>query len=132
MAAHANSADHRWECCQNASEAQINAVRERVRWMHRVKWEGYARCNYCWAPQALCNRWEETDTPGAYARRRNALCQYVDVLQRAAAALRALRESACRPWLEQQMQEAATVQGSYDEQLRKWLGLKTKMSEKDL
>jgi superfamily II DNA helicase RecQ len=132
MAAHAKSADHRWECCRNASEAQTNAVREKVRWMHRVKWEGYARCNYCWAPQALCNRWEETDTPGAFARRRNALCQYVDVLQRAAAALLALRESACRPWLEQQMQEAAIVQGSYDEQLRKWLGLKTKMSEKDV
>lgn len=132
MAAHAKPADHRWECCRNASEAQINAVREKVRWMHRVKWEGYARCNYCWAPQALCNRWEETDTPGAFARRSNALCQYVEVLQRAAAALLALRESACRPWLEQQMQEAAMVQGSYDEQLRKWLGLKTKMSEKDV
>lgn len=132
MAAHAKSADHRWEHCQNASEAQINAVQEKIRWMHWVKWESYARCNYCWAPQALCNRWEETDTPGVFARRRNALCQYVDVLQWAAAALLALRESACRPWLEQQMQKSAIVQGSYDEQLRKWLGLKTKMSEKDV
>jgi superfamily II DNA helicase RecQ len=131
MAAHAQSADHRWEYCQIASEAQINAVREKVRWMHRVKWEGYARCNYCWAPQALCNRWEETDTPGAFARRSNALCQYADVLQRAAAALLALRGPACKPWLERQMQRAAIVQGSYDEQLRRWLGLKTKMGEKD-
>jgi hypothetical protein len=30
------------------------------------------------------------------------------------------------------MQEAAIVQGSYDEQLCKWLGLKIKMSEKDV
>ena len=131
MAAHAQLADHRWEYCQISSEAQIDAVREKVRWMHRVRWEGFARCNYCWAPQALCNRWEETDTPGAFARRSYALCQYADVLQRAAAALLALRGSACRPWLEQYMQGAAMGKGSYDGQLRKWLGLKTKVSEKD-
>ena len=131
MAAHAEPARHEWEHCPNASEAQIKAVQEKIRWMYRVRWERYARCNYCWTPQAICNRWEESSTAGAFERRINSNCQYIKVLQRATAALLALRGSACRLWLEQQMQMAAIVQGSYDEQLVEWLGRKTKMSEKN-
>jgi hypothetical protein len=68
-----------------------------------------------------------------YSRRSNALCQYISVLQQVVpvAALLALQEPACRPWLKQQMQEAAIVQGSYYEQLCKRLRQKTKMSDKD-
>jgi hypothetical protein len=50
MAAYNKSASHRWDYCPDASEAQVNVVEERIKWVHRVKWESYARCNYCWAP----------------------------------------------------------------------------------
>ncbi|PVH91729.1 hypothetical protein DM02DRAFT_647219 [Periconia macrospinosa] len=65
----------------------------RVTSMHRVKWERYARCLYCWAPQTICNKWEETST-------------------QAVAALLAFQQPMCTPWLEQQIQDAAIVHGS--------------------
>ncbi|KAF2828296.1 hypothetical protein CC86DRAFT_289333 [Ophiobolus disseminans] len=99
---------------------------------HRIQWERYVRCNYCWAPQAICNKWQETSTPGAYKTRGiHVPCQYDRVLQRATAALLAFQQGACEAWLEQQMQRAALVQGSYEERLRKWLGWKVKMGQRD-
>ncbi|KAF3020323.1 hypothetical protein E8E12_000192, partial [Didymella heteroderae] len=56
MAVEAESASHKWEACPNASEAQIQAIEKSIKWTHSVKWAAFARCNYCWAPQAMCNR----------------------------------------------------------------------------
>ncbi|PVH91867.1 hypothetical protein DM02DRAFT_734000 [Periconia macrospinosa] len=132
MAVQANPARHRWEECPKATEVQLKQMQAKVMSMHRVKWERYARCLYCWAPQAICNKWEETSTQGAFKTRgMHVPCQYEGVLQRAVAALLAFQQSTCTPWLEQQMQDAAIVHGSDDVRLYKWLGLKIKMCQRD-
>jgi hypothetical protein len=93
MAVKAESARHKWEACPNASEAQIQAVEKSIKWTHGVKWAAFARCNYCWAPQGICNRWEESSSADEFQRRRNALCQWDGVLQHAVAALLASQAS---------------------------------------
>jgi superfamily II DNA helicase RecQ len=132
MAIQAKPARHHWEECPKATEVQLKQMQAKVKSMHRVKWESYARCLYCWAPQAICNKWDETSTQGAFKTRgMHVPCQYEGVLQRAVAALLAFQQPTCTPWLEQQMQDAALVHGSDEARLYKWLGLKIKMCQRD-
>ncbi|UPX20622.1 uncharacterized protein EKO05_0010850 [Ascochyta rabiei] len=132
MATQADPARHDWKDCSKASGAQMTLMESKVKSMHQVKWEKYARCFYCWAPQAICNKWEETSIQGAFKTQgMHVPCQYDGVLQRAVAALLACQPLMCTPWLEQQMQDAAIVHGSDELRLYKWLGLKIKMGQRD-
>ncbi|CAA9960673.1 DNA helicase recq [Pyrenophora teres f. maculata] len=132
MAIQANPARHCWKECPKATEVQIKLMQAKVTSMHHVKWEKYARCYYCWAPQAICDKWEETSIQGAFKTRgMHVLCQYNGVLQQAVAALLAFQQPTCTPWLEQQMQDAAIMHGSNEVRLYKWLGLKIKIGQRD-
>jgi superfamily II DNA helicase RecQ len=132
MAVRADPAQHSWKTCSEANKAQIKAMEEKVRFVHRVKWEKYTRCLYCLAPQAICNKWEETSIQGAFkSRGMHVPCQYDGVLQGAVAALLTFQQLACTPWLEQQMQKAAIINSSNEERLCKWLGQKVKIGQRD-
>lgn len=132
MAVRAESSSHLWKECPTATAEQRGQIESYVRFMHRVRWDKYAGCFYCWAPQAICNKWAETDTPGLFKNRgMHVACQYEGVLQQAVAALLAFQEPACRPWLEQQMQRAAIIGDSWEDRLRKWLGVKVKIGQRD-
>jgi len=132
MVTQADPGRHNWKNCSTANDAQKKWMEAKVKSMHHVKWEKYARCYYCWVPQAICDKWEETSIQGAFKTRgMHVLCQYDGVLQQAVAALLAFQQPTCTPWLEQQMQNAAIVHGSDEARLYKWLGLKIKMGQKD-
>ncbi|CAA9967161.1 ATP-dependent DNA helicase Q1 [Pyrenophora teres f. maculata] len=132
MAIQANPARHCWKECPKATKVQIKLMQAKVTSMHHVKWEKYARCYYYWAPQAICDKWEETSIQGAFKTRgMHVLCQYNGVLQQAVAALLTFQQPTCTPWLEQQMQDAAIVHGSNEVRLYKWLGLKIKIGQRD-
>lgn len=115
---------HRWEACPAASEEQIAAMTVSYRVLHRVKWAPFAVYNYCWAPQALCNKWaEDSTTQGGYrSLGGRVVCQFDRVLHQAVAALLALQGSLCAPWLETQMQLTRVIDGSVEERQRQWLG----------
>ncbi|KAI8931122.1 hypothetical protein NX059_012132 [Plenodomus lindquistii] len=92
MATKGETARHEWKACPHVSAAQAAQMKAQFTWLHRVKFEPFARCNYCWAPQALCNKWEETSEQGVFrSRGMKANCQYEGVLQGAAAALLAFQ-----------------------------------------
>lgn len=123
---------HDWRNCQRADEKSRQDMAGQVRFLYRVKWDKFARCNYCWAPQAICNKWEETSTQGAFKTRgMHVLCQYDGVLRDAIAALLAFQRPLCQPWMERQMQSAAVLRGSFEERTCAWLGRKIQMGQRD-
>lgn len=132
IATQADPAQHSWKDCSKASQAQVSLMQAKVQSMHRIRWEKYAQCMYCGAPQAICHKWEETSTRGSYKNRgMHILCQYEGVLYSAVAALLAFQQAQCMLWIEQQMQRAAIIHGREEERLLKWLGQKIKIGQRD-
>ena len=99
-----------------------------------VKWAPYSKCNYCYSPQAICNKWEEdAHTQGGYRSMGGRVpCQFDRVLPKAVAGLLAFQEAACRPWMEAQMQRAMVVDGSFEARQRDWLGQKMQMGQRNV
>lgn len=132
MARNGAAESHSWEECPAADTTQRQAMRDSVRWVDTVPFQPYSRCNFCWAPQAICNSWEEKmRVQGAFQRRENGSCQYVDVLKHAVAALLAFQKPNCTEWLEEQQRKMGLVHGSAEERLSKWFGRKTKMEQRE-
>lgn len=133
MAVDGVTENHSWEACPAASEEQIAAMNTSYREMYAVKWAPFARCNYCWAPQAICNKWaEDTSTQGGYKSLGGRIaCQFDRVLPQAVAALLAFKGSLCRPWLEKQMQLARVLDGTVEVRQRQWLGQKIQMGQRN-
>ncbi|KAF2844432.1 hypothetical protein T440DRAFT_410187 [Plenodomus tracheiphilus IPT5] len=99
----------------------------------KVKFEQFARCNYCWAPQALCNKWTEDDyTQGGYrSLGAKNVFQFDRVLQQAVAALLTFHGALCRPWLGAQMQREKVIDGSAETRLRQWLAQKVQIGQRN-
>ena len=133
MAVDGQAEEHEWKACPMASEEQIATMETSWRNMHGVKWEAFAKCNYCFTPQAICNKWvEDPSTQGGYqSLGGRGVCQFDRVLPQAVAAVLAFREVLCRPWLEQQMQQSRIIYGSVEERQRKWLGLRMQMGQRN-
>lgn len=133
MAVEGTTEKHRWEACPAASQEQMAAMTASYQSLHRVKWAPYARCNYCWAPQAVCSKWtEDPTTHGGYRSLGGRIaCQFERVLPQAVAALLAFQGAVCRPWLEAQMQRARVMDGSVEERWRQWLGQKLQMGQRN-
>jgi hypothetical protein len=98
-----------------------------------VKWAPYAKCNYCFSPQAICNKWlEDAHMQGGYQSIGGRVpCQFDRVLPQAVAALLAFKSAECRPWLEAQMQRARVVDGSFEVRQRQWLGQKMQIGQRN-
>lgn len=133
MAVESATEKHRWEACPAASEEQMAAMMASYQSLHRVKWAPYARCNYCWAPQAVCSKWvENPTTQGGYRSLGGRVaCQFERILPQAVAALLAFQGAVCRPWLETQMQLARVMDGSVEERWCQWLGQKLQMGQRN-
>jgi superfamily II DNA helicase RecQ len=123
---------HGWEECPEADTVQLQDMHSRVQWLETVPFQPYARCTFCWAPQAICNSWEEKmRVQGAFQRRKNGSCQYVNVLKHAVAALLVFQGRTCMEWLEAQQKRIGLVHGSREERLGKWFGFKVKLSQRE-
>jgi superfamily II DNA helicase RecQ len=133
MAVKGTREQHEWEECPAASEEQVEAMRVSCRQMQRVKWALFAKCNYCWAPQAICNKWvEDARTQGGYQSLGGRVgCQFHQVLPQAVGALLAFQGSVCRPWVEKQMQLARVLDGSEEVRQRQWLGQKMQIGQRN-
>jgi superfamily II DNA helicase RecQ len=133
MAVDGRAEKHEWKVCPAASEEQITAMEASYRQMSSVKWEAFAKCNYCFTPQAICNKWiEDASTQGGYrSLGGRGVCQFDRVLPQAIAALLAFKGSICRPWLEEQMQRARIIDGSVEARQRQWLGQKLQMGQRN-
>lgn len=101
--------------------------------MHRIKWDAFTKCNYCWAPQAICNKWvEDASTQGGYrSLGGRGVCQFNRVLPEAVAALLAFQGALCGRWLEGQMLQSKMIDGSIEERQRQWLGRKMQMGQRN-
>jgi hypothetical protein len=133
MAVDSMAEPHDWETCPNASEEQIRVMKEAVRWLASVKWEQFSRCNYCGAPQALCNKWvEDASAQGRYKSLGwRGTCQFDRTLGTAVAALFAFRGAQIKPWLDAQMQRAMVMDGSKELRHRQWLGGKVQIGQRN-
>lgn len=133
MAVDGRAENHEWRACPTASEEQITAMEASYKQMNMVKWEPFAKCNYCFTPQAICNKWvEDPNTQGGYkSLGGRGICQFDRVLPQAVAALLAFKASLCRPWLEEQMQQARVMDGSVEVRRRQWLGQKIQMGQRN-
>jgi hypothetical protein len=67
MAVDGRAEKHEWKVCPAASEEQVTVMEASYRQMSSVEWEAFAKCNYCFTPQAICNKWiEDASTQGGY------------------------------------------------------------------
>jgi superfamily II DNA helicase RecQ len=78
---------HEWQQCPHADRQLLRHLERNLGYFGNIPWQPYACCTACSAPQAICNRWAETDRPGLFKDRGPGLCQYEDVLVPAVAAL---------------------------------------------
>ena len=133
MAIHGEAAHHLWSKCPRATAQRTRDMEAKVSLIQRVAWQPYAYCLYCSVPQSICSLWEEkASEQGAFQRRRHGYCQYSrDMFKHAVAALLAFQGPACTLWLTLQMQEAAIVNGTEEERLRKWLGQKVQIGQRN-
>ncbi|KAH7074954.1 hypothetical protein BKA63DRAFT_415412 [Paraphoma chrysanthemicola] len=101
--------------------------------MHGVKWEPFAKWNYCFTPQAICNKWvEDASIQGGYrSLGARGVCQFGRVLPQAVAAVLAFQEALCRQWLDREMQKAKLIDGSIEVRQRQWLGQKIQMGQRN-
>jgi len=124
---------HGWKDCPAASVIQLQRMQNKGLWLDKVVFEPYSRCNFCWAPQSICNLWEEKmHVHGAFQRRRNASCQYIGVLKYAVAAILVFRDQYCWEWLEGEQKKKGFIYGSKEERLVKWLGKKVKLNGREM
>jgi hypothetical protein len=133
MAVEGTTEQHCWEVCPAASEEQMAAMKASYQGLHMVKWEKFARCNYCCTPQAVCDKWaEDPTTQGGYRSLGGRVaCQFNRVLPQAVAALLAFQDTLCGPWLETQMQLARVSDESVEVRRRQWLGQKMQMGQRN-
>lgn len=133
MAVDGSTEKHEWKACPAASEEQVIAMEASFKQVSGVKWEPFAKCNYCFAPQAICNKWvEDPSTQGGYkSLGGQGVCQFDRVLPQAIAALLAFKGPQVRPWLEEQMQKARVIDGSVEVRQRQWMGQKIQMGQRN-
>jgi superfamily II DNA helicase RecQ len=133
MAVEGRAEKHVWKECVEASEEQIAAMEASCRQMSRVRWEAFAKCNYCFTPQAICNKWvEDARTQGGYkSLGGRGVCQFDRVLPQAVAALLAFQGLVCRQWVEEQMQRGRVIEGDIEARRRQWLGQKIQMGQRN-
>lgn len=133
MAVNGSAEKHGWAECPIASQEQMAAMESSSRQMLMVKWEAFAKCNYCFTPQAICNKWvEDASMQGMYrSLGGRGVCQFDRVLPQAVAALLAFKDAQVRPWLEEQMQKAKLIEGSFEARQRQWMGQKIQMGQRN-
>ena len=80
-----------WRLCPHHDQAMVHPEIDEVRkWLTQVRWrQAWAACQTCWAPRAICHRWEAVHDrgPTQYQRRIGGQCQYSGVLCEAVAIL---------------------------------------------
>jgi hypothetical protein len=59
------------------------------------------------------------------------VCQFDRVLPQAIAALLAFKDAQVRPWLEDQMQKAKLIEGSFEVRQRQWMGQKMQIGQRN-
>lgn len=128
-----SSEDHVWEECPVVRPEEVECMRKEVHWLESIPFQAYSRCNFCWAPQAICYSWEEKmRTQGSFQLRNRGACQYVDVLKHAVAALLVFQKRACGSWLEGHWGETNMVHSNIKERLGIWFGQKVKLGQREV
>lgn len=74
----------------------------------KVEWAPYSCCQQCLAPQAICNRWRQTDEVGAFTDSGQDLCQFKEVMLHTMASLAAFERKWVSEWAKLHLVEACT------------------------
>ena len=66
-----------------------------------IRFEKFAQCSRCWAPQALCHSWEDVSGSGQprFRPREGRQCRYQGVLRQIAAAILGLYGEVVGNWI---------------------------------
>jgi superfamily II DNA helicase RecQ len=115
-------------------EDTMESFRVLSEWLEGVRFERYSGCESCRVPQAVCHSWEDVDNreQAQFRRRRHGRCQFAGVLQRAVAAIMAVRPDGARDWLEEKADSDAERIGRIVDEVemkRRWFGLRFRMHD---
>lgn len=129
-----------WQDCQTHSPLAHKQMQEALQKVKDVQPERFSGCSFCWAPQAICQCWEERHQSqgtrtASYQRRPRSQCQFPGLVQQVGAALISqqlgdITTNDPWQWVQREIQKTRGTSSraedwvGFQEDLWAWLGLK--------
>lgn len=116
--------DHtQWrECPYNDKDRQ--ATQKAWQSLGEVVFQPYSRCNFCWAPQAICHLWEDVSHSGPqrFRRRKGGACQFPGVLRDTVAVIIGIYADTIGDWIDEQAQKGGFGGQEEESEWERWKG----------